>query len=333
MKHNLEKEYVNCSVCGQDDAFLIEGIDHEYPDTTDDVFKFVRCNRCRSIYLNPRPAISELQVIYPDNYYAFHLSTTSNKKSRLSPKKISAIFERRRLTKIATKYCERPQTVFDIGCGDGFSLELFKQVLGDSIETFGVEMNAEAAEQAKRSGHNVQQGLFEELNFDGKCYDIVFSSHVIEHVASPAEFLRKAHQIMNVDGVLVIDTPNVDSLLFRIFGRHWGGWHTPRHWNLFDPSTIEKLARQNGLFVKEVQYMPINMYWIWGLHSLFFERNRKIADKFFDPVATGTGGLRSIFLLSLAQFLELILKLCTQKTSQMRVIMSKRETLPGINLH
>ena len=70
----LATEDVSCTGCGaHDDIVLFEGHEHEYPNTTHARFPVVRCRECDLIRLNPRPAVSELDRIYPPEYYAYHL--------------------------------------------------------------------------------------------------------------------------------------------------------------------------------------------------------------------------------------------------------------------
>ncbi len=55
-------------------SLATEEVEHEYKNTTSDVFRVVKCRDCSLVYLNPRPDISELPTIYPSEYYAYHLS-------------------------------------------------------------------------------------------------------------------------------------------------------------------------------------------------------------------------------------------------------------------
>ena len=48
-----------------------------------------------------------------------------------------------------------------------------------------------AAAILRRQGHIVHEGLFEEAALDWEAFDVVHSSHVIEHVADPKEFAEK----------------------------------------------------------------------------------------------------------------------------------------------
>ena len=69
-KSNIAKTSVSCALCSSDDySTKVVGSEHEFDNTTDDEFRVVECNSCGFVYLNPRPDVSELDVIYPDNYY------------------------------------------------------------------------------------------------------------------------------------------------------------------------------------------------------------------------------------------------------------------------
>src|SRR5580704_17260374 len=72
MRANIEKVHVACNNCGATGGEVIaHGRDHEYP-TTPDTFTVVRC-ACGLVYLDPRPSVSELDTIYPKDYYAYQL--------------------------------------------------------------------------------------------------------------------------------------------------------------------------------------------------------------------------------------------------------------------
>jgi len=330
-KNNISKVATSCIFCPENETKHICSVkEHEYPDTTDDEFHFVRCTGCGLIFLNPRPDDSELGVIYPSNYFAFDLAETSDGSRGLTVGRVSQAFERRRILALLKRHAEAPiQRVLDVGCGDGSDLDLIGSALGVEMLSVGVEIAPQAASRAKKRGHHIVAGSFPEvigeIRAKSEIYDLIISKHVIEHVSSPEEFLGAMRSLVAQDGLVIIDTPNTDSPLRTLFGKHWGGWHTPRHWFLFDPSTFEKLAHKCGFQQVEVIQMPINMFWVWGLHSFLFERWRKLADRVFDPSKSGKGGLLGIGLLSVFQLFELVLKLVFGRTSQMRIILKPQE--------
>src|SRR4029450_1058589 len=74
MKSNIRKVETTCNTCGSTNTEIVTtGSEHEYDNTTDDVFTVVRCTDCGLVYLNPRPDLSELETIYPPNYYAYKI--------------------------------------------------------------------------------------------------------------------------------------------------------------------------------------------------------------------------------------------------------------------
>jgi SAM-dependent methyltransferase len=325
MKTNLQKDAASCVICESSSSECVYTVfEHEYPDTTSDDFFFHRCLSCGLWFLNPRPSEEELGIIYPSNYYAFSLVESGDGSRQINAKKISNYFEASRIKKVVSNFLDcAPESVLDVGCGDGSDLDLFRNVFGPKLKTFGIEPSNVAAELARRRGHLVETGLFPGKFFDNQKFDIIWSKHVIEHVASPQKFLENCRELLGEDGIIILDTPNTDSPLRKLFGRHWGGWHTPRHWYLFDPTTMGLLAKKNGLSVVAIYQMPINTYWIWGIHSSLFHRHRKFADRVFNPSTATTAGGRTLVLISLFQGFELILKMLFRKTSQMRVVMRR----------
>ena len=55
-------------------------------------------------------------------------------------------------------------------------------------------------------------------------FDVILMLNLIEHVDNPGELLRKAHRLLAPNGIVVVKTPNTDSLDARLFrNRNWGG--------------------------------------------------------------------------------------------------------------
>jgi SAM-dependent methyltransferase len=68
-------------------------------------------------------------------------------------------------------------------------------------------------------------------------------SHVIEHVHDPVATLRSCYDLLVPGGVLYIDTPNIDALGLKNYGRLWPGLDAPRHLVLFNVSGLKQLLR------------------------------------------------------------------------------------------
>lgn len=258
-----------CCLCDQGDSAIIgTGEDFEYR-TSADTFTARQCRTCGLVYLNPRPALEELARIYPSSYHAFAFSETE----------FGLVFKvRRRLeAKRLLGWCRGlPDNarIIDIGCGDGFHLEILKDFGPKTWQLEGVDADERAVAMARRKGLTIHCGLLEKLALPSEKYDLAISIQTIEHLASPPQLLANVRKLLRPGGCLIIVTDNTDSLDFRLFKhRHWGGYHFPRHWNLFNPPTLHKLAEKTGFEVEKLttQVSPVN--WTYSVRNTLADCN------------------------------------------------------------
>jgi 2-polyprenyl-3-methyl-5-hydroxy-6-metoxy-1,4-benzoquinol methylase len=323
-------EVVSCNNCGSSKHRPVgEGRDHEYPRTTDTTFRFVRCH-CGLVYLNPRPATAALDTIYPPAYYAYQIVERRSKATSGSGTLLGRYMDAQAVQRLRP-YARlvkgpRPHRILDIGCGDGTVLNQWRRAWDGAVETHGVEMNEHAARIASALGHVVIPKRIEDAALPGGSFDVVFSFHVIEHVEDPTSFMRAIAGTLKDDGYLLIDTPNVDTVDFRLFGKHhWGAYHFPRHWNLYDPTTFRALAEKTGFEVVRIEYMPSAVFWVWTMHSMLFDRSRRLADALFPPVNIFLGGSPWIWsLLGAFTALDLVNLRLTGRTANMRLLLRKK---------
>lgn len=200
MKSDIKKVETTCNNCGSDKHELVtEGREHEYDNTTDDVFKVVRCSQCGLVYLNPRPDVSELSTIYPPNYYAYAIEENYDESQKQN------FYYKYRYSKILAgleyvlSFCKGDKLkVLDIGCADGHILNWFAKVRTHDVETYGVDLNDDAIEKARAQGHTVYAGRFEDVDIPEGQFDFVWASHVIEHVPDPKHSPRKFFACLNL---------------------------------------------------------------------------------------------------------------------------------------
>ncbi len=144
----------------------------------------------------------------------------------------------------------RPGRALDVGCGRGHFLAAMRR-RGWSVH--GVEPSPQAAERAREEyGLPIQTGALRDVSRSVE-FDVVTLWHVLEHVADPVEFLGDVWRVLRPGGLVVIETPNVDSVDRRLFGRHWMGWDPPRHLHLFGPRTLAAILERRGFSEVEVQ--------------------------------------------------------------------------------
>ena len=259
----LELTHVGCCVCDTDDAEPIGvGEDFEYR-TSADTFLAMQCNSCGLVYLNPRPSVSEFERIYPPSYHAFDFSVEDFGFVH----KIRSRLEAKRLLELCRGLPDDAR-ILDVGCGDGFHLNLLKKYGTKSWTLEGIDIDRRAAEMAEKSGLKVHTGSVEELDLPENAFDLAFMIQTIEHVEKPEKVLSAVRKILKPNGKLVVVTDNTDSFDFKFFkGSYWGGYHFPRHWNLFNQKSLAKLAGKTGFEVEKLATIVSPVNWVYSIHN------------------------------------------------------------------
>lgn len=130
--------------------------------------------------------------------------------------------------------------LLEIGCGSGATLQRLVEL---GWEGMGIDLDAQAVEQARVRGLDVKQGTLEEQRLPDDHFDAVACAHVIEHVADPLRTMTEVRRVLRPGGLFVAYTPNAAALGHAIFRRHWRGLEPPRHLYLFNASNLAQLAR------------------------------------------------------------------------------------------
>lgn len=296
-RQSLDLTSVRCCVCDTEDADAVGmGEDFEYR-TSADTFVAMRCRSCGLIYLNPRPSVSELQRIYPPNYHAFDFS----EKAFGLAYRVRSQLEAKRLSDWCRGLPDDAR-ILDVGCGDGFHLRLLRGVGSERWTVEGVDVDERAVERARRTGLHVRLGSVSDIDLPCDRYDLAVMIQTIEHVENPVEALRSVRSLLRPGGRLIIVTDNAESLDFRLFkDRYWGGYHFPRHWNLFNRGSLRRLAEKADFEVDDIstQVSPVN--WVYSIHNALVDRGapRWLSNRFT---------LKSTVSLSAFTMLDIVLQ-------------------------
>lgn len=223
----------------------------------------MRCELCGVVYLDPRPVRAELTTIYPDHYHAF--TFTEDRFGFVY--RVRRRLEARRLL-AAAGALPTDARILDVGCGDGFHLDLLAEFGTPGWQLEGVDLDSRAADAAEARGVLVHRGSIEDLDLEPDRYDFAILIQTIEHVGDPAAVLRAIRRVLRPGGRLLVVTDNTGSLDFTIAKRrHWGGYHFPRHWYLFDANSLRRLATHTGFAVDELDTMVSPVNWVFSLRN------------------------------------------------------------------
>lgn len=231
VRHELE--HVFCDLCGADDATRLYTVtDRNYGYSG--MFGINRCRQCDLVYLCPRPMAVNIGSYYPGaNYSCFNKEEPEEPLDSWHP-----------TMRLAHAFGINVRSLLDIGCGSGHFLHR-AQLAG--LEVAGIEISDFARQQSNtRLGKELVYSSLEDAHFSSSSFDVVTMWHVLEHVPSPTDTLKAAHDLLRPGGILAVAVPNFDSLERRIWGKRWIAVDAPRHFYHFSQSTLESLLSKTG---------------------------------------------------------------------------------------
>jgi SAM-dependent methyltransferase len=161
--------------------------------------------------------------------------------------------------------------VLDIGCGAG-NFILGIRDLG--VEVLGIEPNKHAAAYCAQLGLRVQNDFFPATNLIQFRFDLINIADVIEHVADPRALIKSSMEILSNGGILLIRTPNLNSLwskqtflLAKWFGIPWSSLTPPEHLSNFTLHGLLNLLKEEHLSIESVfDEPPSLLYELGQLH-------------------------------------------------------------------
>lgn len=313
----MQLESTACVVCGSHySTEEARSADYIY-ETSAYVFTFVKCTSCGHVYLNPRPAPSEVSTIYPETYPSF-TSKFSTKSSLIRVIKSQVMKCRMKFFDARLKQGGR---VLDVGCGDGLLLLDIKRRYPD-VEAYGLDWHFSMPISERLAANRVQvyEKLVEEAVLPEMHFDLVIMNQLIEHLWEPQKALKSIWRSMKPGGLLTIETPNPDGYDRKLFPKGaWGAYYTPRHLNLFSKANLQRLLSDNGFHVMQHYSLCAPLTWTYSIQSTVkrsFPRAKLICTFFRDT---------NVFALMPFAFIDSVAKFFGVTTSNQKVIARRCE--------
>jgi 2-polyprenyl-3-methyl-5-hydroxy-6-metoxy-1,4-benzoquinol methylase len=214
--------------------------------------KLWRCQQCGLEAISPQLSDVELAAIYNASYFAHYKKETSPEVVR-SMKRSTFLHQLRRLKTAGISTGKK--RLLDCGAATGYFAELAKEMGWDTFAIEYSEFGASACEELLGSGHvyrgQPQDAVFP-ANPDGY-FSAVTMFDFIEHVREPRVVLRWARQQLELEGLLLLTTPQTGTLSWRLMGRQWFHYTSREHLWFFSAKSIQILLEQSGFHDVEVR--------------------------------------------------------------------------------
>ncbi len=153
-----------------------------------------------------------------DKKYYNSVSDLDLQRGGYYPEKIQ--FFEKNLTHLKKRF-GRDLRILDIACNDGYLARVYSKYGSVS----GIDLNEEAVKKAKTSGIDaVVADVFDiDTVFSGKKFDVIIAGDIIEHVFDTDLFLKKIYAVLDMNGTVLLSTPNLVSLgrrIMTLFGKN-----------------------------------------------------------------------------------------------------------------
>ena len=202
----------------------------------------VRCQQCSLLFTNPRLIEAKIMSRYSDDY--FFKEYLPVLEASLNGSDLTPIKNQFRLfLQIIERFYMPGKKLLEIGCGAGFFL-YFAREAGWQVE--GIEYIDVAAKYARdKFDLNVQQGKFEEFSFHEE-FDLIALLETLEHLREPCLSLKKIYRWLKPGGILLLSTPDYQSLSRFFLGINWAVLSPADHLFYFTRDTINRLLKASG---------------------------------------------------------------------------------------
>jgi SAM-dependent methyltransferase len=238
----------------------------------------VECDGCQTVYQNPRVRDEDLALCYPADYYTHGGSPWTPKPAPVGSLRdrlrravraaadqvpeedlppglrlagwvlalVPSLRRRARLGLVDGLELPPGRRGRCLEVGPGLGVDLFSlRSLG--WEAYGLEVDPQAAEQARAtSGCEVRVGTLATTDYPAGSFDLVYMSHVFEHLPDPAPALARCLELLTPSGRLVLVYPNPTALTVHLFGRFSRVFEPPRHLVLPPVEATVSLLRVAG---------------------------------------------------------------------------------------
>ena len=238
-------EYNSCPVCDSEQTtfmFIKDG------------FRYVRCQNCSMVYMNPRLNLTATYAFYNSNVNAIYNETKFDAVSSSTILDDKINFENLHLI---DKYRNGKRgKLLEIGFAKGYFLMKAKEC---GYQVYGIELNEKNYQRARRSlGETIYNNDLFDIHFENDMFDVIYMRDVIEHIPNPKPFLMELNRIAKPGSVLFIETHNIDSLINRIVREKHTvifGFEHPNHWS---PKSLGNALNQNGFVLKNVFHKSLD---------------------------------------------------------------------------
>lgn len=208
--------------------------------TSDRPYRVVRCTRCGTASVLPRPSEQDLADFYGASYFTADTGFGYGDYDGTSWAGAQAVRAWDELQVWAPEVADVPvRTLLDVGAATG---EFALRAERDGWYAVACEVGDTARESAAAKGLTTVTTISEATGPFG----VISMFHVLEHLIDPLAALVDARGAVDARGVLVIEVPQWNSAGRIVRGSGWAQFRPPEHINFFSRRSLARALRHTG---------------------------------------------------------------------------------------
>lgn len=198
------------------------------------------CKRCKCRYLSDLPSADELETLYTGDYFASTHDLERGYDDSSNRRGVEKTNQRR--LALLRRHLPPGARILEIGAGTGS----LGEVLSADFDYVGIDVSPEAVRLARGRGIEVYRASVRDFVNTGAAFDAATAFHVFEHLPDPHDSLARIRELVRPGGLLVLVTPNTESLLCSISRDRWVSYKVPEHVILYSRSALIELLEHSG---------------------------------------------------------------------------------------
>lgn len=121
------------------------------------------------------------------------------------------------------KYIDENSSFLDVGCGAGYAMQKAQKDKNCIITGVDPEPNKHGVGRYEKDRISIDfqilKGFSENLPLGNESFDVVYSSHVLEHVNDEIKSLKEFNRVLRKDGIVIIGVPTASMALVNLFSQ------------------------------------------------------------------------------------------------------------------
>jgi 2-polyprenyl-6-hydroxyphenyl methylase / 3-demethylubiquinone-9 3-methyltransferase len=247
-KHAADFVRRPCCCCGSTETTAVERFHGTYGVD--------RCDRCRTLFVNPVPNPAALADYYNNGACNLALADLMRRRFRAGT---DYILDDRVATVLGYARASAAPVlrVLELGCNSGAFLAKLKYFLARElpdrrVELVGSDVDRNAIEHSVDPSLELICGDAAELvRREDRQFDLILHYELIEHLADPFGFMQDLHRLLAPGGFMIFTTPNAAGLemaaspynSYRLLAH---GIFPPMHLNAFTTQTLPHFVLRAG---------------------------------------------------------------------------------------